>query len=474
MNDMGLVITFLVMLGVGGGGSQDLVSLVDAKPYFKSRGIAMRAEKLAALAGKAPTDGKEAVVQLLAIRWLGEHPDVAKKAAGARQTLEAVAAGKQGKDPEGFARDYARHALARLDGTPLTLHTLPAGSVRGDALRCFPKSSAIFGALDFRSPRGIAEQPGNPLADLMNRMIIPRDKELFYKVVERLGNIRLDSASFAVIPDTNNPGKTGMYVLLTGKGDRKRLLDYFRQELQNLTLKERKGPSGDPITLFEAPHGGPAVAIIGDRELVIAGYPGPRSLGGQPPNQLELVDELLAVRAQKKPCLLTGPYAGTLKGVSPRASALVLGDLPDAWRQEMLRGRGNPFKGLPKSFTIVALRNVKGLQIRFTGGAANAGEAKGFVDGVAAVKQMALDGLKKLAAGGVTSLPAGFIKLKPKTVEALRGEVESIQLESRDALLTGEAFISNEAAKAAFDLVAMSFFRVARAVEQPKPEKIKR
>jgi hypothetical protein len=71
--------SLLVFLSVGTTGSTDLVSVIDAQSYFKSRDIEVKPEKMLELAGKTPTDAKEEIAQLLAIRWLGEHPGEVKK-----------------------------------------------------------------------------------------------------------------------------------------------------------------------------------------------------------------------------------------------------------------------------------------------------------------------------------------------------------------------------------------------------------
>jgi hypothetical protein len=448
------------MLGVGGSGATDLVSLLDAPQYFKSRAIDVKPEGMLELAGNAPADGKGQIQQLLAIRWLGEHPDTVKKTGNARETLRAIADGKQGKDPQGFAADYARLALARLDGKGVALRPLPAGSVRGQALAWFPKECTIFGAADLRPPKGLPEQRGNPLADAINRRMMPKDKELFFKAVDRLGNIRIDRISFAVLPDRNNPNKTRMFIRFTGKGDHKRLVAFLRQEGSGLAVKGRKGPGGEPITVFDDRQRGAAFAAIGDTDVLVAGYPGARGPGVQPLNQLEVVDEAVDVRAGKKASLLTGPYAGTLKGVSANASGLLIGDLPESWRQEMTRGRGNPFRGFVQNFNVVLTRNAKGVRIRFTGGAASAKEAKGFVDGVNAGKQLALDGLRQLPQ---------FLKIKPKAIEDMRGVVKGVRVEAKDALLSGGAFVPNGAVLAGFDMMTMAFLHVTPAKSGPNP-----
>src|SRR6516162_5043354 len=93
----------LVLLASGGGSApRDLASFVDAEDYFRTRGVVLKAEEIAGLVTKEPTDGKAQISQLLAIRWLANHPIDVKKAAGARAALEGVAQGKKAQDPSGF------------------------------------------------------------------------------------------------------------------------------------------------------------------------------------------------------------------------------------------------------------------------------------------------------------------------------------------------------------------------------------
>src|SRR5262249_51293534 len=107
-----LVLFFLYLLLAGLGDSpRHLVTLIDAEPYFQSRQIEISAEHLEQLAGTPPADAKGEVAQLLAIRWLGEH-----RTEAARGTLERIAQGQVGEDKYHFAQEYARRALAALDG----------------------------------------------------------------------------------------------------------------------------------------------------------------------------------------------------------------------------------------------------------------------------------------------------------------------------------------------------------------------
>src|SRR5262249_32852903 len=97
----------LALLALSGGASTDVVSWLLPEHYFKAHQIDVTAAKMVELAGKDPADAKTSIAQLLAIRWLGEHPGEVKKAAAARDLLQQIAQGKKAQDPQGFAREAA-------------------------------------------------------------------------------------------------------------------------------------------------------------------------------------------------------------------------------------------------------------------------------------------------------------------------------------------------------------------------------
>ena len=69
----------------------------------------------------------------------------------------------------------------------------------------------------------------------------------------------------------------------------------------------------------------PAFALVGDSEVIMAGYlPDAANCG-------KLVEEVLAVRAGGRPSLLTGPLGKTLRDVPVNARGLIRGDLPREW-----------------------------------------------------------------------------------------------------------------------------------------------
>src|SRR5262245_42811620 len=146
----GFVVLGLLLGPASGALPSDLVSLLNAEAYFQNNNIPVQADKLIELAAKAPADNKGRIGQLLAIRWLEEN---AGKLGGQKQAAQA-ALHKLATGPQGFARDYAARALARIDGKPApVLHPAPKDSLR-QALEWFPEDMALVAAMELRPTPG--------------------------------------------------------------------------------------------------------------------------------------------------------------------------------------------------------------------------------------------------------------------------------------------------------------------------------
>jgi hypothetical protein len=449
----------MMLMVLGNNGSTDLVSALDAPGYFQSRNIEVKADKMLELAGKAPTGGKEAVAQLLAIRWLGEHPNAVKASKNAREVLRQIAAGKKGKDAQGFAGDYARLALARLDGKTLPPAHLPADGVRGEGLQWFPKQSTIFGCFDFRPPKGVVPGPDDLIRRLLAKEMPKRAKEEMYHFVDKVGNVRIDRVSFAVVADPNQDSQTRLFIRLTGKGDRKRLATVIQQGMrpkggQGPDVKEKKAPNGEPMTILDAKSEEPVYAFVGDTDMLICGFPDGREQG----KQGLVLEQALQVMAGKEGSIAKGPYANTLKTTPKRTNGLLIGALPDRWHKGITETRGSPFRGFPQHFNVTLRRNAKGVRIDFTGSASNAKEAKAFVDSAQQLKQQGLEGLKKVNE---------FVKVDAKIIASLQTALKSIKMENRDALLTGGAAISNDAVKATMEMMR---YVLVEGGPRPRPD----
>src|SRR5260370_41902807 len=124
--------SFMISTAVSAGGwGNDTVSLIDVQAYFQSRNVPVNAPEMTAHAARDPKDGKTQIEQLLALRWLADHPEMTKSVGEARGLLAEIAEGKRAQAAQGFAKQYAPPALPRLDGKappapqPIPATTLP-------------------------------------------------------------------------------------------------------------------------------------------------------------------------------------------------------------------------------------------------------------------------------------------------------------------------------------------------------------
>ena len=441
MSQVSLWGMLLVILG-GGSYTTDLVSLIDAEGYFKARQVEVQISSMAELAGKDATESKEEIAQLLAIRWLGEHAEEVNKEKKAREVLEQLAKGKAKYDPFGFVREYAERALARLDKKPPSTRPLPENSLRQDAWQWFPEDVTFFGGMDFRSSRDFLAVEDAPIRSLF-QMIPQRGREEFYQFIENVGNLRLDRVSFGFQHDQQMKRDSKIFVRFTGQGDRKRLIDFMRQNIREAEVKEEQGPNGEPITIVSGPHP-PAFAIVGDGDLIMAGYEGNKK-------SLEVVEQALQVRSGRKPNLLSSSYADWLKNVPAGAQGVFMGELPEDMRRE-LTGGGQLFSAFPHRVNL-SLTQGKDVVLRFQGNLENADEAKSFIESFSKARQLGIQGLDNLP----PQLP-----LKPEVIQTLKQTLEDIKLEAKDAVASGSLQVSRDTVKAlqkALEEVMKNFIR---------------
>ncbi|HEV3260398.1 MAG TPA: hypothetical protein VG013_26315 [Gemmataceae bacterium] len=387
---MSEILIVLLLISSGSNFSHDLLSIVDADDYFKAHHIEVKADALVELVGKDPEDTKGQVAQLLALRWLGEHPDQAKKVKKARTTVQQIAEGNEAQDQLGFAKDYARTTLALLDGKPAPkLAPIPANSVAGEALKWFPDSASIFGAYDLRASGELAPVDEDRMRSVLLKMLTrPQDKEQFYKWVDGAGNIRLDRVSFGYAPDPQDRHKSRNYVRSTGLADRKAMADLLKKRLPDAKVEFKKGPKGRLMTVISSEKHGPAFALVGDTDMLVCGHDGQE-------NALEVLEEALDVQAGNKAGILKGTYAAKLKKVPGEAVGVLMGDIPEELRRDMVRDPKAPFKALPKSIVAVMTR-TKSINIDWHGTMADAEDAKAFAESVADLKKQGIEQLKQL------------------------------------------------------------------------------
>jgi hypothetical protein len=417
-------ILVLMVLGMGGG-SPDLISLIPAEEYFQARGVEVSAYKMIELAGKDPVDGKTQTAQLLALRFLASNPAKLKKDsdyAKALKLLEQIAAGRKAQDKQGLAKDYAAKTLAILQGKQPVLLAMPENSARDEALRWFPADSSLVGSFDLRGLRFPQATPMPALSPL--RVVgfmggfMGLQNQFFFKIADAIGNVRIDRFSFAYADVPGNTNQSRFFYRVTGKMDRKRLVNYLQKE-HGLKVQSRIGERNEAISIVElpGPGGAPSLALVGDTDMVLGGYPAVNQAKHE-----EVLEQALALEAGKGLPVTNGLLKGDLQNTSPKAAALLVGELPIDFRKALAMGQ-LPLQALPRRLTVELLGSKDRLDVRFSGIFDNPADAKTFRRGVLKLKD---DGIT-----AVKNLPE---QIAPKSKkDSLLKVLESITIEARGA-----------------------------------------
>jgi len=385
--------------------------------------------KMIELAGKEPIDAKTGIAQLLAIRWLGEHAHEVKKDSDARTLLEEIAKGEKGKKAQGYAKDYALSVLARLDGRTTAYRRLPENSVRSDALDWFASGPADFGVLDFRKAGEFSPPDEKALRRFANSAIPPQFLEEFYKLAEKVGNLRLNRLSFAYYPDRNKLGPGRILLRFTGAADRQRLTE-FLEKMLGANHKDEKGPHGEQIRLFSSPDSTSAIALIGDSELIVAGSDRP---GG---DHLQVLREVLKIFAGDTLGLAQGGMAPVLKEIDPLASGLFIWQpsLGASYACTALGIDSIPLTGKADKFVLV-VNKKKNIEVRIKAYLAEKKDAKESVENLSQAKEKGLEGLKKYLKQE---------KVRNDMANLLIQIFEKIKIEAKENILTAEIDIPPE------------------------------
>jgi hypothetical protein len=405
----------LIMLALmTGGGNIDIVSSLPAKEYFKARNIEISADKLMEFATQTPDSGKKQFVQLISLSHLASDPDLLKKSAKLaehRRLLGEIAQGKKANDATGFAAQYAEKALVALDGQKLPP---PGRRPWKDSIKYLPDDANFVALIDLASAQS-AERKAPDLTMILN-LIPPQEKEKFWSAVENIGNYQVDSISVALNYGADGNQISHLVARFTGKGNPDWFADAIKGDFKEDAAKNRVGPDGEKIRVLTSDRDGPAITIVGDREVLVGGYP-PEFNRGAPAakkNHQEVIDRLLAQRAKAS----LGPLQGLLKAdltkIPADANGLVVGNLT----KEM---RNGPFP-MPVKVTAFAKRIAGGMDIHAQGAMADEMAAKGFIETVGNGRNQAIQELNK-AQGQPFPIP-GF------NPAVFVGLLESIQLQS--------------------------------------------
>lgn len=441
MMGLGFVEFLFLVLMLGPSGSSavqmDALSLVTSEGYLQHRGMEASPGKLLDVLKRPPSDPKSGTLRLVAIRWLGENKaKLGDQAQAAREALGRLASG-----PPGFDQDYAKIALARLDGKALApLRTMPKGSVREQALAWLPDDATLFGGIDLRAApdaAGPGEKASQQFADLRVQMLgkLPADVAPdVYAFLDTVGNVRIDRLALGTTGFPGQHDSGDIYVRVTGQGDVKRLAEFIKKHQTGLKEETRKTPQSVAmhVLLCDQP-GKPSMALIGDTDLVVAG---PRGRG----TSKEALERVLAVIVGKGTNVTKGAFGPALQATPENARLVFMGSFP----QELRSSAAQSPLGVAPASVALDLQDAKagGVDIRLRALFEKQEEATQFVKNA-----------KKLIDEGVKSLPNLPFKIKPESIAALKKTMESVELKAEGQSVTCTVSITPATMQALNDLM---------------------
>ena len=409
---------------MAGGGNLDLVAAVPAKEYFAARNIDVKVERLMELAVQTPDSPKKQIEQLVALRHLTTNPDLLKKAdklADHRATLKEIAAGKKAADRSGFAAEYALKALAVLDGAKVLASRAPT-SWKEDGLQFFPEGATLAGLFETRTAK-TSEAPAPDLGPML--ALMPKEMiEEAFTAAEKIGNVRLERVSFAYTEGG------AIHARILGKANPEWMASMFEKFGK---IEETSAADGVKIRIIKFPNDAPAVAIVGDAEIWIAGFPPEVRKKGVKAAEIDhrpALDEMLALRSKPGKSVLQGGLKERFAKIPAEATSLLVGMVPKEMRQA-------PFP-MPVMIEAHGVPSVGGLDLKITGEMEDEDKAKAFVQTVSQGRDAALKELAKLQ-GQPLPIPG-------LNINTLINMLESIQIQPNGAaaqmrLLVPEEFM---------------------------------
>jgi hypothetical protein len=407
----------LLLLMSAAGQPTDLVSLLSPQDYFQTQGIEVSTDKLVELAAKDPVDGATQLAQLLALRSLAEDGNF-KKAANyqaQRQVVEDIAAGNKANDKTGFAKEYAQRALAQLDGVrPPAAAALGA---RADGLAWFPAAATVVAGIESR-PAAMAAVSKSPAAEMLKAMPAMSKKE-FYKVVGSLGNVRIERLTFAYVHEANS-GRN--YLRLTGRFNPAWVAELLKTT--GMEAKERKNAGGASIIELGRVGRGPAIALIGDRDFVVAG-------SSRGDNDEEVLAQVLELREKNQANAAGRRLKTALDKIPAKAVGYLVGEFPE----ESRRTAGREFGAFPKSITAYIEKAAVGMDLIMHGTMDNDDQAKTFVETTSKLRMKGLDALQNPPPVPIPGI----------NIDNLKNMLNSLQIEGQGATVSMRMLLSNDA-----------------------------
>ena len=210
-------------------------------------------------------------------------------------------------------------------------------------------------------------------------------------MLEKSGNMRLDRSTFAYVQGAKK-GEGKFFFRVSGKASQQTIVDFINTEAHGrMQSREIKDDKETPIVVLQEPDGfSPAIMLIGNTDLILTFYEG-FGYGNKGKNE-DLVQELLDVRAKKKPNAMTGKLKDRLAKIPEKAVGLLVGDVPTELKVELQR----EFEAVPDNVLAYLLATDKGLEAYGEGSMANEEAAGKLVQKIGGLRKEGIAGLQKV------------------------------------------------------------------------------
>ena len=196
-----------------------------------------------------------------------------------------------------------------------------------------PKTVTLLAGFDAGGPKP-GEQRLPDLTPFFGMMSKEEKKELLV-VIEKLGNIRIDRVVFGLgDADKDN---FEIFLRVTGKANP----DWLAEAFKGVKVEERAGGSGPKVRIIRPLHAngkGPAMAIVGDTDFLLAGLESKNRLVGGPmfvaSADTTTLDKMLALVAKPGPDATQGALKGDIAKIPAAAVGVVVGEVPSWMRKD--------------------------------------------------------------------------------------------------------------------------------------------
>jgi serine/threonine protein kinase len=285
--------------------------------------------------------------------------------------------------PAGVVFDTETFTLKRggVEVASATLKSAPGESpsqqayLVDEALSWFPADVSFVGVRDMRFLPELSIQQLLVLTHFAEKFWQGKG-DRFWKLVSNAGQI--ERVAFAYLADAKNPGKSRIFIRLTGTLSRARVLEWFRQDWPGASVRVDPGQEGIALVSSSQPVA-PAFAIVGNTDLILAGYQDVQQ------KHLDVVQQMLALRGGRGK---NATASQALRNTHGDDFAFMIGRPPDGIKNLFL------LPVLPRSLAV-NLRGRNDILLNLHGLFASEADARAFADHVNQLRQQAIAFVKK-------------------------------------------------------------------------------